>query len=463
MSLDKFKNIDDVLKKGTSLTTELSSTELKLIDKGFIATPFLIGNNDVLEFILYDSTSNVLEQKDYGNVRYINANEISNYIIRSENVLDTIYDGGGFLIDVKKLVKEAGYNTGVFRVQFNFVNNRIGSKIEMDRLWIHEISPSRTELRVLPYNNFNTNIAYEADIERDLNQAYESFVVGRFSGDEVYSEINEIINRLDVQRLQDTFAKIKSKDYIDRMQYEFGITNYDQFFSKVLESMAQSVRHALLHKNSTIGSSDFGKPLGDEVDFTYYNKNDIVNLLNKKFRDACEFHLPTRTLANEVLIDAQTQESIDQLATLIQKLESDKVTENVSTERVSVPIPTYGEIKDAVTSVTKTEVIVPGVEKPIIIETPVIETPATTVSDVINERGEGGFLSKFRKKGNKPKTGFLNKDITKKKLGLFGGNRNVDSGGIGGGTPQSTVEVSRTGLTPPSIAERLRNKRNNQK
>jgi hypothetical protein len=463
MSLDKFKNIDDVLKKGTSLTTELTATELKLIDKGFIATPFLIGNNDVLEFVLYDSTSNVLEQKDYGNVRYINANEISNYIIRSENVLDTIYDGGGFLIDVKKLVKEAGYNTGVFRVQFNFVNNRIGSKIEMDRLWVHEISPSRTELRLLPYNNFNTNIAYEADIERDLNQAYESFVVGRFSGDEVYSEINEIINRLDVQRLQDTFAKIKSKDYIDRMQYEFGITNYDQFFSKVLESMAQSVRHALLHKNSTIGSSDFGKPLGDEVDFTYYNKNDIVNLLNKKFRDACEFHLPTRTLANEVLIDAQTQESIDKLATLIQKLESDKVTENVSTERVSVPIPTYGEIKDAVTSVTKTEVIVPGVETPIIIETPVIETPATTVSDVINERGEGGFLGKLRKKGNKPKTGFLNKDITKKKLGLFGGNRNVDSGGIGGGTPQSTVEVSRTGLTPPSIAERLRNKRNNQK
>jgi hypothetical protein len=97
MSLDKFKNIDDVLKKGTSLTTELTATELKLIDKGFIATPFLVGNNDVLEFILYDSTSNVLEQKDYGNVRYINANDISNYIIRSENVLDTIYYEEDFL------------------------------------------------------------------------------------------------------------------------------------------------------------------------------------------------------------------------------------------------------------------------------------------------------------------------------------------------------------------------------
>lgn len=461
MSLDKFKNINDVLTKGTSLTTELTSTELKLIDRGFIATPFLIGNNDVLEFILYDSTNNVLEQPDYGNVRYISANEISNYIIRSENVLDTIYDGGGFLIDVKKLVKEAGYNTGVFRVQFNFVNNRVGSKIEMDRLWIHEISPSRTELRLLPYNNFNRDIPYEADIERDLNQAYESFVIGRFSGDEVYAEINEIINRLNVQALQDTFAKIKSKDYIDRIQYEFGITNYDQFFNNVLESMKESVRHQLLHKNSIIGSTDFGKPLGDEIDFTYYNKNDIVNLLNKKFREACDFHLPKRTLANEVLIDSQTQESLDKLTTLIQTLESEKVTENVSTERVSVPIPTYGEIKDAVISVAKKEVVVPGVETPIVIETPVMETPATIVSDVINERGVGIF-GKFRNKGNKPKTGFLNKDVTKNKLGLFGGRGNLTNGGTGGGTTTGTTEGDRRAGIPSSIVERL-NKRNNKK
>ena len=457
MSLDKFKNINDVLTKGTSLTTELTATELKLIDKGFIATPFLVGNNDVLEFILYDSTNNVLEQSDYGNVRYIGANEISNYIIRSENVLDTIYDGGGFLIDVKKLVKEAGYNTGVFRVQFNFVNNRVGSKIEMDRLWIHEISPSRTELRLLPYNNFNSGIPYEADIERDLNQAYESFVVGRFSGDEVYSEINEIINRLDVQQLQNTFAKIKSKDYIDRIQYEFGITNYDQFFSKVLESMRESVRHALLHKNSIIGSSDFGKPLGDEVDFTYYNKNEIVNLLNKKFRDACEFHLPKRTLANEVLIDSETQQSIDNLSQLIQKLESDKVTENVSTERVSVPIPTYGEIKDAVVAVQKTEIVVPNVPTPIKIEVPVMETPSTAVSDVINERG-GGLFDAFRKKGNKPRTGFLNKDVTKNKLGLFGGRANKGTG-LGGAISGTEEGDKRAGI-PLSVVERLNKLKN---
>ena len=51
---------------------------------------------------------------------------------------------------------------------------------------------------------------------------------------------------------------------------------------------------------------------------------------------------------------------------------------------------------------------------------------------------------------------------SKNKIVLFGGRR--DNGdGTGGGTEQSTVEGERTGLIPPSIAERLRNKRNNQK
>jgi hypothetical protein len=166
-------------------------------------------------------------------------------------------------------------------------------------------------------------------------------------------------------------------------------------------------------------------------------------------------------MANEVLIDSETQQSIDKLTTLIQSLESEKVTENVSTERVSVPIPTYGEIKDAVVSVQKTEIVVPNVEQPVKIEVPVMETPATIVSDVINEKGVGIF-GKFRNKGNKPRTGFLDKDVTKNKLGLFGGRRNNEDG-TGGGTAQSTVEGERTGLIPPSIAERLRNKRNNQK
>ena len=87
------KNIEEVINKGTSLTTELNPIDLALINQGFKATPFNIGVNDVLEFILYDSSNNLLEQRDYGNIRYIKGEEINEYLIRSENYLDKVLDG----------------------------------------------------------------------------------------------------------------------------------------------------------------------------------------------------------------------------------------------------------------------------------------------------------------------------------------------------------------------------------
>jgi hypothetical protein len=372
MALDRFKNIDEVINEGTSITKEISDVDLKLIDRGFIPTPFDIGNNDVLEFVLYDSANNVLEQLNYGNIRYMDANQMDAYLIKSENILDK-QQGGGYLIDVKKLITDAGYNIGIFRVQFNFVNNRVGSDIERDRMWIHEISPTRTEIRLLPFNNFNESDPLELDIKRDLNQSYDSFTMGKFSGDEVYYEIDEIINRLTVAELIDTFKTIKSQSYLDNIQSEFGIINYDQFFANVLESMKQAVRHTLLHKNSTIGSDLFGKPLGDGVDFAYYNKRDIVTLLNDKFTEAVDYHLPKRTLLNEVLIDKKTQESIDELVKLIQRLDSDVNNTNAKAIPNSVTPPTFGEIKESFTYTPITVTPVSPAVEPIQI---IVPTPA---------------------------------------------------------------------------------------
>jgi hypothetical protein len=393
MALYRFKNIDEVINKGTSVTKEISDIDLKLIDRGFIPTPFDIGNNDVLEFVLYDSANNVLEQLNYGNIRYLDANQMDAYLIRSENVLDK-QQGGGYLIDVKKLITDAGYNVGIFRVQFNFVNNRVGSNMDRDRLWIHEISPSRTEIRLLPFNNFNESDPLELDVKRDLNQSYDSYTMGKFSGDEVYYEIDEIINRLTVADLIDTFKTIKSQAYLDSLQSEFGILNYEQFFGKVLESMQQSVRHALLHKNSTIGSSEFGKPLGDGIDFAYYNKQDIVVLLNNKFTESVDYHLPKRTLLNEVLIDKKTQESIDELVKLIQRLDSDVNNTNAKAVANSVSPPTFNEIKDSYTYVTK--VITPAEPtEPVVVVTvpePVIP-PTPTEPEPVSRGGGGGAAS----------------------------------------------------------------------
>ncbi len=385
MALENFKNIDEVISKGTSLTTELNAIDLALINQGFKATPFNIGVNDVLEFVLYDSTNNLLEQKDYGNIRYIKGEGINEYLIRSENYLDKVLDGGGFLIDIKRLIKEAGYNIGVFRVQLNFVNDRVGSSVEKDKLWIHEISPTRLELRLLPYDNFDETSNVDIDTKIDLNQAYNSFVLNKFSGDEVYSEIDEILNRLTPFDLYNTFQKIKSKTYIDQLASEFGINSFEIFFSKVLESMKIAVRYALLHKNSTIASEEFGRSLGDEIDFVYYNKKDIVSLLNSKFEESVEYHLPKRTLADDVRLDNITQQSIDRLQQLVQTLKSDETQTNPKYQKfVTNPAP----IADIAAKFTtqKVKIETPNEStRPTVIEVPVLNQPIIEPINVVSE------------------------------------------------------------------------------
>lgn len=375
MALEQFKNIDEVINKGTSLTTELNPIDLALINQGFKATPFNLGVNDVLEFILYDSANNILEQKDYGKIRYVKGQELNDYLIQSENVLDKVLDGGGFLVDIKKLIKEAGYNVGVFRVQLNFVNDRVGSSVEKDKMWIQEISATRLELRLLPYDNFDETSNEDIDTKIDLNQSYNSFVLNKFSGDEVYSEIDAVLNALTPAQLYNTFQSIKAKAYIEQLGSEFGINSWEIFFSKVLDSMRVAVRHALLHKNSTIGSNTFGAYLGDDIDFIYYNKADIVKLLNDKFEEAVDYHLPKRTLSDEVKLDNITQQSIDKLQELVQSLKSDMTRTNPQTQKFVVEPPTIAEVKDLFTT-TKTIIpaVIPG-DKPIVIETPVLKEP----------------------------------------------------------------------------------------
>ena len=385
MALENFKNIDEVISKGTSLTTELNAIDLALINQGFKATPFNIGVNDVLEFILYDSTNNLLEQRDYGRIRYIKGDEINEYLIRSENLTDKLIDGGGFLIDIKRLIKEAGYNIGVFRVQLNFINDRVGSAVEKDKMWIHEISPTRLELRLLPFDNFDENYNADIDTKIDLNQAYNSFVLNKFSGDEVYSEIDEILNRLTPFDLYNTFQKIKTKTYIDQLATEFGINSFEIFFSKVLESMKIAVRYELLHKNSTIGSEAFGRNLGDDIDYVYYNKKDIIKLLNDKFEESVDYHLPKRTLADDVKLDNITQQSIDKLQQLVQTLKSDETQTNPKYQKfVTNPEP-IDDVRSRFTT-TKVKIGLPTESnRPAVIEVPILTQPITEPISVVAE------------------------------------------------------------------------------
>jgi hypothetical protein len=329
MQITKYKNIEDlIIKKEEYLGREIEKRDLALIDKGYSPTTFNIGINDVMEFALYDSANNVLEQERYGMIRYIKGNDIAQYLLRSENIDDKT-SGGGFLIDIKRLIKEAGYNTGYFRVQINFSNNRVGSDYPKDKLWIQEISPSKKEVRLLPFNNFDETNPVDRDVKNDLNQAYDSFVRGKFSGDEVYMEIDTILDRLNENDIANMLSSRFSADFINGIKREFGLTSLESFYSLVLNDMRKAVRYHLLYRDSTIGGNRFGKPLSDtarekisELDYNYYTKEDIINLLNRKFRESVEYHLPKRNLNEQLTIDPETKASLDELNKFVQTLSS---------------------------------------------------------------------------------------------------------------------------------------------
>lgn len=311
MAITEFKNSNEI-GKSTNIFVgqEFESTELALIQKESVPIKFNVGVNDVLEFLLYDSNNNLLIQEGYGKVRYIRGENINQYLVQSGNIDDEKLQGGGYIINAKKLITEAGYKTGYFRIQLNFINNRVGSEYQKDRLFIEEISATRQHIRVLPFNNFRNEDLLDQDIKTDLNQSYDAFLLGKFSGDEVYREIADILDSIKATDVANIMKTVLTQSTIDILTKELNIVGgYDLFYSRVIQTMKVAVVNELLYRNSSIGNPDFGKQLGDTLrnsfskkDFNYYTKDEIIKLIFDKLKESIRFYLPKRqfNLKNEV-------------------------------------------------------------------------------------------------------------------------------------------------------------------
>lgn len=311
MAITEFKNSNEI-GKSTNIFVgqEFESTELALIQKESVPIKFNVGVNDVLEFLLYDSNNNLLIQEGYGKVRYIRGENINQYLVQSGNIDDEKLQGGGYIINAKKLITEAGYKTGYFRIQLNFINNRVGSEYQKDRLFIEEISATRQHIRVLPFNNFRNEDLLDQDIKTDLNQSYDAFLLGKFSGDEVYREIADILDSIKATDVANIMKTVLTQSTIDILTKELNIVGgYDLFYSRVIQTMKVAVVNELLYRNSSIGNPDFGKPLDDTLrnsfskkDFNYYTKDEIIKLIFDKLKESIRFYLPKRqfNLKNEV-------------------------------------------------------------------------------------------------------------------------------------------------------------------
>ena len=175
----------------------INSNDRKIFEQGDLQSFFGFSQNDAIEFIIYDINNNQLPQRDGSLVRYVpltNQN-INDYFLIQEGTLFQKYKlPGEYFIDAERLLSEAGYTNGIFKTQITLINKRAGSEKTYDKLWINEISPSRTEVRLYPLKE-------GVNINSELQDRFNVFINdGDFREDTIAAAL-EFVENIDVTKL----------------------------------------------------------------------------------------------------------------------------------------------------------------------------------------------------------------------------------------------------------------------
>lgn len=292
-----------------------------IIERGIALSNFGRGKEDFIEFTLYDASDNQLPQGDSGELtRYISINQlnINEYFL----VKDNGEDGGvEYFIDVEKLIREAGYNQGIFKVQYQLLNNRVG-RYNTEKLYIHEIAPSRTEVRLLPVTN------KDGIVDEDLFKRYQTFTSKGTFRDDVQYAIEPFLDSINFRGVIEKFLGKFGKKYIDQIKKEFKINNFEDFVIQVEKQVKESARYFVDGKYwNPKDKINYGKPRPDaESSQELLDINELLKNILTVTCDIIDMLLPKRNIQDETYTSMAFDESVDVKA-IIDEVTSDTTYE----------------------------------------------------------------------------------------------------------------------------------------
>ena len=324
MAINTFKNIEQ--KKGYRVEKKDREIFEREVRRGI----FGIDDGDIIEFVLYDSSDNPLPQEAANGktVRYIYYTDenITKYFSKVNNTKYNIKRNGAeeFFVDVEKLIKEAGYSQGIFKTSISLLNRRLGSEErKFDKAWIHEISPSRTEVRVLPVIDESTGTP-----NSDLQTRYNTFVSGEDFAADVVLFLDEFSAQFDVTKILQKMLALRGKTadgqgYIKLIEKEFKIDNFEKWLSLVKISFDKSLGHFKNKRYSNIlEQSTFGKPTGESLGVNFDSRG-IVEQLCDIAENCVNYHLPNQDLRTETLRTKTQQKTLDKVKQILKTVTSD--------------------------------------------------------------------------------------------------------------------------------------------
>ena len=315
MAIKTFKEIID--DKGY----RISSKDRAIFAEGTLQSFFGFTDSDMIEFILYDVNDNQLPQGEFGElIRYIpmNSENIKDYFLIADGTTFQAFQfPTEYFIDAEQLINEAGYDNGIFKTQITLLNKRVGYESPNEKLWIKEISPSRTEVKLLPLRN-------DVADKTDLLQRFNLMVTGRDIREDIVPYIPKFIESITPTTIDSFIKKIYTTKWYEKMVAEFGIAGFDRLMTRIHSKFNEAMFNEFSNRYSSINSNNYGNPKRTPLSLSF-SKNDVFKVAQRIIVEVIEYYLPKRTVQTETDIDTIFDESYDKVGKVLQRRESDVV------------------------------------------------------------------------------------------------------------------------------------------
>lgn len=296
----------------------INPQDRKIFEQEDLQSFFGFSENDAIEFIIYDSNDNQLPQRDGSLVRYIplNNQNIGDYFLIQDGTLFQKYKlPSEYFIDAERLIAEAGYTNGIFKTQITLINKRAGSEKEFDKLWINEISPSRTEVRLYPLKE-------GVELNPELQQRFNIFINDKNFREDTISYAIEFIETLDANKISNFIRSKYTNAWVDELISEFKIKDFDVFITNIYNKFREASIYEFTNRISVIDDINYGKPkpTKPKIDLS---KDEIVDICKQLLTYIINYYLPIQDIRTRTTTEVSFDSSLDTVREILQTSESD--------------------------------------------------------------------------------------------------------------------------------------------
>ena len=314
MAAEGLRNFKEIVQ---NKAYRINPNDRKIFEEGDLQSFFGLSEDDVIEFVMYDSSENQLPQKGHGLVRYVplTTENIRDYFLIAEGTLITKNNlPSEYFIDAERLITEAGYANGLFKTQISLINKRIGSYRKDDKVWIGEISPSRTEIRLFPLEK-----SYNAkDIKERFGIFYNN---GDFRSDIIYNAL-KLVESINSSTIDDFIKNTYGQGWYEKLKIEYKINNFDSFSVNVHKKFTESAYYEFTNRISNVKDLNYGKPK-KSLPPLQLAENIIIQRLSELIVNAINFYLSEKDEQLSSTSVTSKLTSLDEASAILQSKTSD--------------------------------------------------------------------------------------------------------------------------------------------